>query len=266
MPNRGGRRRGRSGLALLFGVVLIVVLVVIVVQRQSERTPPPPGQPSSGQQPGTTATQPPPKARTVLLVPGWAEPQDAFAPMRDLLGKRGIPSEIMAFGPRNLSVNITSNARAVKSKVDQLRAHGGGEVDILAHSMGGLAARAYIQQLGGASSVANYVSVGTPQLGADPNDKAFGYCNIVRELDVCAGSRFVRKLNANPPPPGVSYWTVHDSGDFPSTAKPMPGPHCDVTTNGIGHGQQPGSPEIAELLIRMTGANGSCEGIGTQVP
>ncbi|WP_020501542.1 esterase/lipase family protein [Sciscionella marina] len=249
------RRRGRGW--LLLGVILVIAVLIVIGIRNNRS-----GQPSPG---GPEATAPEHRATPVVLVPGFAEPDGAFDPMRKRLSERGIPSQVVRFGMGNLGANNTANAGTVKKKVDEIVGKGRGRVDIVAHSMGGQSARYFIERLGGGDRVRNYISVGTPQQGADPNDPSFAYCKPFPDIDVCASSRFVRALNAEPPPHGVDYWTVHDTGDFPSTALPMPGPHCDITTHGIGHGQQPGSPSISALVLRILSAHGRCSGIGKQL-
>jgi hypothetical protein len=57
------------------------------------------------------------------------------------------------------------NADRLKAFIDS-RVKNGKSVDIIAHSMGGLIARVYVQRLGGGSRVKNLIMLGTPHLGS----------------------------------------------------------------------------------------------------
>jgi len=95
------------------------------------------------------------------------------------------------------SENIDTYAIRLKDVVDALRARTGADnVTIVAHSMGGLVARRYIQ-IFGSSSVDQLITVGTPHYGVEASVKTL--CPVVgadRECqDLAAGSPFLSKLN-----------------------------------------------------------------------
>jgi len=56
------------------------------------------------------------------------------------------------------------NAVLLKKKVDE--AAGSGQVDVVAHSMGGTIARIYFQTMGGNEKIRNLIVIGTPHLGS----------------------------------------------------------------------------------------------------
>jgi len=69
-------------------------------------------------------------------------------------------------------------ARKLKEQLDSPQL-AGRQVDIMAHSMGGIVARIYIQELGGAARVKRLVTMGTPHLGSahtlDVMDEGWGF-------------------------------------------------------------------------------------------
>jgi pimeloyl-ACP methyl ester carboxylesterase len=59
------------------------------------------------------------------------------------------------------------NAKLLRAKIEQISSSSrSGKVDILAHSMGGLIARIYLQTLGGFERVHNLILMGTPNFGS----------------------------------------------------------------------------------------------------
>src|ERR1700730_4789674 len=58
------------------------------------------------------------------------------------------------------------NALRLRNEIERRLSGNSDKVDIVAHSMGGLIARIYIQSLGGDSRVENLIMLGTPHLGS----------------------------------------------------------------------------------------------------
>jgi len=73
------------------------------------------------------------------------------------------------FGEINLFNSLKSiehNAKRVGVAVERLKARSGAKtVDLVAHSMGGIVARYYVQMLGGESSIRNLITLATPHQG-----------------------------------------------------------------------------------------------------
>ena len=115
--------------------------------------------------PGETTAEDP--RRPVLLVPGWADVGERLAPLAHRLRTSGWDSTAV------LTVNfddpVGSNidhADEIRQAVDSLLSlnREADEVDIVAHSMGGLATRWYMQN-GGADVVRRFVSLAGPHRG-----------------------------------------------------------------------------------------------------
>ena len=99
--------------------------------------------------------------RTVVLVPGYLANRSCFLPMRAYLRARGV-KQILAYDYAG-SDGIEQAALGLR---DYLRRYvRGGRIDLVCHSLGGLVARAYLQELGGARRVDRCITLGTPHRG-----------------------------------------------------------------------------------------------------
>ena len=110
--------------------------------------------------------------------------------------------------------DIRKSARALATYVEQVRAAtGAANVDVVTHSEGGLVSRCYVKRLGGAATVDQYVSLGTPQYGTYvANIVAFvglGSCaGMVACQQMSIGSDLLADLNGGDDTPGAVRWTT----------------------------------------------------------
>jgi hypothetical protein len=109
--------------------------------------------------------------------------------------------------PYDWRLSTTTNANFLKEKIDKILLDTGYEnVDIVAHSMGGLVAKKYIAD-NGKDKVEQLVFVGTPQLGAPKSFKALMYGddmgyekNILNIIDyIILSSKRVKYISQNMP-------------------------------------------------------------------
>jgi triacylglycerol lipase len=99
--------------------------------------------------------------RTVVLVHGYGGNRSTFFPLKAYLRAHGL-KQTLAFDYQS-SLGIEHAARGLR---DYLRQHvRGGRVDLVCHSLGGLVARVYLEQLGGARRVDRCITLGTPHRG-----------------------------------------------------------------------------------------------------
>ncbi|MCD6287846.1 MAG: alpha/beta fold hydrolase, partial [Candidatus Hydrogenedentes bacterium] len=101
----------------------------------------------------------------ILLVPGFG----AFAPCMGSLGhmlrSRG-SGPVFEFQPGVMFAPIEEFANRLSARIDSiLKSTGADRIDLVGHSMGGLVARYYIEQLGGDSKVRRCVTIHTPHHG-----------------------------------------------------------------------------------------------------
>ncbi len=133
--------------------------------------------------------------RTVVFVHGFQANRASLFPAQAWLRMAGFP--------RQLSYNYASTgsiegmALGLKRRLDEeVR---GGRIDIVAHSMGGLVSRVYVQMLGGHRRVDRLITLGTPHHGT----WASTYIPTRLVSQFHPEGAFIRQLNALPAPPGV---------------------------------------------------------------
>jgi pimeloyl-ACP methyl ester carboxylesterase len=136
--------------------------------------------------------------RTLVFVHGLAANRSGFLPLQGYLRLAGHRRQL-TFNYRS-SGSIENIALALRRHIDANVK--GGRIDIVAHSMGGLVARYYVQCLGGARRVDRLITLGTPHMGttaASPG--AWLALGLISQLQ--PQGAFVTALNRLPPPPGV---------------------------------------------------------------
>lgn len=107
--------------------------------------------------------------------------------------------------------DVKVSAAELSSFVDNVLAEtGAAKVDIVCHSEGGLVARYYTKNLGGAAKVDDLVTISTPHRGTTV--ASIGPGEAARQMEV--GSDFLKELNAGETLPGdVEYTAIFSHGD-----------------------------------------------------
>lgn len=99
--------------------------------------------------------------RTVVLVHGYLANRSCFLPLRTYLRARGV-RQLVAYEYSG-SAGIEQAAIGLREFLQKnVR---GGRIDLVCHSLGGLVARVYLQELGGARRVDRCITLGTPHRG-----------------------------------------------------------------------------------------------------
>jgi triacylglycerol lipase len=173
----------------------------------------------------------------VILVHGWFGSPRELSPLKAFLDANGFRSFI-AILPGENNIENAEYLRDFVTEVEELT--GVDEVHVVGFSMGGLALRYYIRNLGGDSEVDRYVSIDTPQYG----DGAA--CVLSDDLggQMCPWSEFLNDLNQPDDTPGdVSYTTIineeggGESGRLRSGATEVfvSGPHGELLATASVH-------------------------------
>jgi len=134
-----------------------------------------------------------------------------FGPMKDYLVGQGWPRhELYAIQYTNVIGCNINNAHELRDYVNWVRSQtGSNQVDIVAHSMGGLSSRYYIKDLGGTNHVGALVTLGSPHHGTPLAYLAPGEGG--RQMQ--PGSSFLNNLNSNTTPGNVSYTSIYTYPD-----------------------------------------------------
>lgn len=104
------------------------------------------------------------------------------------------------------------NAEELAGWVQELADSGATRIAVVAHSMGGLSSRYYLQRLGGTSSVAVFITLGTMHHGLASSCLSPVAVTVWQEL--CLAGTFITNLNLTPATPGPTKWvSIYSTSD-----------------------------------------------------
>ncbi|MFE7115938.1 esterase/lipase family protein [Streptomyces sp. NPDC057654] len=183
--------------------------------------------------------------RPIVFVHGWHSGPGTWNHMVDKTREYGYTSdELYRFDYSSFSQvgNGSTPIRALADKLgafiekeDLLNKSPDGQIDIVAHSMGGLVSRAYLKQNEGSKTTAHLVTLATPNHGTILSYfciPGIPQCDEqAREMD--AGSGFLTWLNGGTETPGSTHYATFRSnvGDEPMV--PPTTYWCDTTVVGV---------------------------------
>ncbi len=154
----------------------------------------------------------------ILFIHGIFHNRSAFTWMKQKLAVKGFHS----FKEIDLVTSIHPVpilAEQVAASVNQLlKQYSVPEINIVAHSMGGLVARYYIQKLGGDRFIKNLITLGTPHQGA----KLSRYSLLPHLRDLKPDSQLFQELSALPPPQNTRVCAISGELDVIVRAKEDP--------------------------------------------
>ncbi|MFX1477708.1 MAG: esterase/lipase family protein [Promethearchaeota archaeon] len=195
----------------------------------------------------------------ILFIHGWTGSASAWNIMKDRFYNDGWSSDLLiaiSFSNPNdysASGNI-QNAEYIKYWVNKILNNTSADnVDIIAHSMGGISSRYYLKFLGGLNKVDDYVCLGSPHHGVLGGTKVFQpNCTFLNELnngdetpggilndtigprlDVVGGGIY----NSTHTQGSINYTSIFSSTDTicsPYTTSILDGAH-NILVSGIGH-------------------------------
>ncbi len=102
-----------------------------------------------------------PDQRTVVFVHGYLANSSTFLPLGAYLAAKGYHSQLAFTYPSHEGVEKS----AIRLKRFLKKHVRGGRIDLVCHSLGGLVARVYLQELGGARRVDHCITIATPHQG-----------------------------------------------------------------------------------------------------
>ena len=151
-----------------------------------------------------------PNKRPLLLIHGIWHNSSAFFMLKRYLRKSGW-NYIFYIDLQTARFSIPELAEQLRDYVESiLKETGKKRIDFIAHSLGGIISRYYIQFLGGKEKVKNLITLGTPHRGTTLS--FLGLHESMRSLRPTG--RFMNKLNSEKLPPNVHYTSIWSPFDF----------------------------------------------------
>lgn len=181
----------------------------------------------------------------VVLVHGYFVNRGCWRPLLRRLEEAGI-APVFVPDCRSHLATIEAFEEDLNAAIERVGGPAGRKVAIVAHSMGGLAARLYLARRGGAR-VAKLVTIGSPHHGT--RLAPWGLGPNARQM--IPGSRFLADLEARearqPRPPTLSIYSLHDDMVMPQDSSRLDWAR-NVGLPGHGHISLFGAPEVARLV------------------
>jgi pimeloyl-ACP methyl ester carboxylesterase len=169
-----------------------------------------------------------PQRFPVVLVHGFMGHPEMMRPLARRLLSEGWP-RVDRVGYPSLRVDLEAVVASIAAAVIPLAEQG--PVDLVGHSLGGLACRAWIKELGGHQFVRRFVSLGTPHAGTSL------YRVVPTPLRDAFDPRgvWVRKLAEGPEPvPTTVIRARYDHQVLPPERGSIPGVR-EIVLQGYGH-------------------------------
>jgi triacylglycerol esterase/lipase EstA (alpha/beta hydrolase family) len=184
----------------------------------------------------------------VLLVHGYGCNSGFWAHLEPLLDRERISHASIDLEP--VAGSIDDYAPLIEARVQDLcAATGAAQIAIVAHSMGGLAARAWIRAHGSAR-VARLITLGTPHHGTVLANLGLGANAAQMRRD----SAWLRDLAAGDTQDVrariVSIYTHHDNIIAPQDSSVLPGAR-NVAFGGVGHVALGSNPRVLAEVLRV---------------
>jgi len=170
--------------------------------------------------------------RPVILCHGYMHNRSAFFLLHHRLRKAGWHNVVSPnFRPASASIPDFASQLADTVAVALVRS-GCDDVDLVGHSMGGLVARYFIQNLGGASCVRMAVTMGSPHRGSKM--AALGLFGTAEQFR--SDSSLITGLDAaNTPANMTAIWSDFDNMVLPPENARLPEPCRNIMVRSVGH-------------------------------
>lgn len=188
----------------------------------------------------------------VLLVHGYFCNRQVWRAMARMLAGRGHPVGAVDLEP--VFASIDDYVPAIERGVRELAQRtGAAEVALVCHSMGGLAARAYLRARG-SGSIARVITLGSPHRGT-----AHARLGLGRNAsEMCPDSDWLAALRAHESPETGALFTVvlshHDNIVSPQAHQTIAHART-VAVSGLGHLTLARAPEIGRVVLRALGGD-----------
>lgn len=195
--------------------------------------------------------EPAPAKRPIVLVHGVLVNDGVWLRLRRFLLRHGVaPVYTLNYGPP--LAGIEWFAQQLNTRIEKIRAAtGAARVVLVAQSMGGLVARAYLRRFG-PEHVAMLITIGTPHHGSMLAYSFPGTCLA----QMHPGNPWLVTLNfdegALAPVPITSIWSRHDSMVVPQASSVLAAAE-NIALIGVAHNALVGDKRVMELVVREIG-------------
>ena len=238
--------RRRLVLTVLAAVVVVVLAAAYLVTRQATRTR---FTPVAQDQPGP-----------VLLVPGYGGSTAGLVRLAASLTAAGRDARVVSLPDAGVG-DLAAAARALGRAADAaLRQTGKPSVDVVGYSAGGVTARLWVRDDGGAAKARRVITLGSPQHGTEVaalGSVLPGGCPVACQ-QLAPGSPLLGALNAGDETPRgpvfVSVWSSVDEVVVPPDSARLAGAVnviaqdvCAAST--VTHGNLPTDPLITAIVL-----------------
>jgi triacylglycerol lipase len=207
-----------------------------------------------------TRTNPQDVVGPVLLVPGYGGSTRALESLADVLraaGRTAIVVILPGDGTGDLDQQAAVLTRAAQSARSQT---GAATVDVVGYSAGGVVARLWARDHGGAAAARRIVTLGSPQHGTDLASLAGslvpGGCPIACQ-QLATDSPLLDRLNTGQETPTgptfVSIWTADDKTVIPPDSARLVGAlnlsvQSVCSSARVSHGDLPTDPLVVQMV------------------
>ncbi len=196
----------------------------------------------------------------VLLVPGYGGSTNSLTKLADVLRSHGRTAEVVSL-PGNGTGDLKTQARALDAAVKAILARtGAASVDVVGYSAGGVTARLWLRDDGGAALTRRLVTLGSPQHGTElaaAGSSLPGSCPVAcQQLD--PDSALLRDLNAGDETPNgpqyVSVWTTADQVVVPPDSARLDGAtgfsvQSVCASSQVSHSGLPTDPLVTAIVV-----------------
>jgi len=199
----------------------------------------------------------------VLLVPGYGGSIASFGGLTARLESTGRRVIVVRL-PGSGTGDLREAARALQRDADLALAGGAPSVDVVGYSAGGIVARYWVRNLGGARVARRIITLGSPHHGTvlATTGAAFGPVCTIGCRQLAPGSSLLRQLNSGDETPAgprwLSIWSTQDEVVTPAETARLDGA-VNVVVQAIcpqvlvHHGDFPRTPLVVGLVLRALG-------------
>ena len=196
---------------------------------------------------------------TVVLVPGYGGSTTGLSALARALHAAGRATTVVSL-PDGGTGDLTAQARTLATAVQAARAGGGAPVDVVGYSAGGVVARIWARDLGGAAQARRILTLGSPQHGTQVAALAGsllpGACPTACQ-QLATDSPLLSALNEGDETPSgpswVSLWTTADDIVVPADSASLAGA-TDLTVQSVcagstvNHSGLPTDPLVQQIV------------------